>query len=59
MLRCRGHDRVRFQAGCRWEINYQHEFFSTPELTQQPHLHSRASFPMPYRSAVYYYARKP
>jgi hypothetical protein len=59
MLRCRGMDRIRFSSGCRWEINYQHEFFSTPELTKQPHLHSRASFPMPYRSAVYYYAAKP
>lgn len=56
MLRCRSLDRIQYQSGCRWEINYQNEFFSTPELTRQPRLHSRASFPMPLRSAIYYYA---
>ncbi len=54
MLRCRGIDTISFDKSCRWVINYQNEFFSTRELTQQPRLHNRASFPMPYRSAIYY-----
>lgn len=58
MLRCRGTDKINFAASCRWVLNYQNEFFSTPELTKQPRLHDRASFPMPYRSAVYYYSAK-
>lgn len=59
MLRCRRTDKINFGASCRWVINYQNEFFSTPELTKQPRLHDRASFPMPYRSAIYYYNTKP
>ena len=59
LLRCRATDKINFGTSCRWVINYQNEFFSTPELTQQPNLRDRASFPMPYRSAVYYYSAKP
>jgi len=59
MLRCRQTDKINFETSCRWVINYQNEFFSSPELTKQPRLHGRASFPMPYRSAVYYYSAKP
>jgi hypothetical protein len=59
MLRCRQTDKINFETSCRWVINYQNEFFSSPELTKQPRLHDRASFPMPYRSAVYYYSAKP
>ena len=59
MLRCRDTDNIHFRTACRWVINYQNEFFSTPELTKQPRLHDRASFLMPYRSAVYYYIAKP
>ena len=59
MLRCRGTDKVSFATSCRWVVNYQNEFFSRPELTTQPRLHDRASFPMPYRSAVYYYSKAP
>jgi len=57
MLRCRGIDKISFDKSCRWMINYQNEFFSSPELTKQPRLHNRASFPMPYRSAIYYYGK--
>lgn len=57
MLRCRGIDTISFDKSCRWVINYQNEFFSTRELTKQPRLHDRASFPMPYRSAIYYYGK--
>ena len=59
MLRCRGTDKINFETSCRWVINYQNEFFSTPQLAKQPRLHGTASFPMPYRSAVYYYGGKP
>jgi len=58
-LRCRAADKVSFETSCRWVINYQNEFFSTPELTKNPRLHDRASFPMPFRSAVYYYSAAP
>ncbi len=59
LLRCRGTDKINFGTSCRWVINYQNEYYSTPELTKQPRLHDHASFPMPYRSAVYYYSAKP
>jgi hypothetical protein len=56
-LRCRGNDRIRFKSSCRWVINYQNEFFSTPELAKRPNLNNPASFVMPFRSAIYYYGR--
>jgi len=59
LLRCRGLDKISFEKSCRWIVNYQNEFFSTPELTTQPRLHDQASFPMPYRSAIYYYGATP
>jgi len=59
LLRCRGKDRISFESSCRWVMNYRNEFFSTRELTKQPRLHDQASFPMPYRSAVYYYSKTP
>jgi hypothetical protein len=58
LLRCRGIDKISFETSCRWVITYRHEFFSTPELTHQPRLHDTASFPMPYRSAIYYYGKR-
>jgi hypothetical protein len=59
MLRCRGADTVRFDSSCRWVINYQQEFFSS--LTRNPRHQAtpKKSFPMPYRSCVYYYGRRP
>ena len=59
LLRCRDKDRIRFESSCRWVINYRNEFFSTRELSPQARLHDPATFPMPYRSAVYYYAKTP
>lgn len=55
LLRCRAADKISFQKSCRWVINYRNEYFSTPEMTKQPRLHDPASFPMPFRSAIYYY----
>ena len=59
MLRCRGADRIRFESSCRWVINYQQEFFSS--LTKNPRHQTtpKKSFPMPFRSCVYYYGSKP
>jgi len=57
LLRCRGMDKISFAKSCRWVMNYQNEFFSSRELTKQPRLHDRISFPMPFRSAVYYYGK--
>jgi hypothetical protein len=59
MLRCRTNDRIRFESSCRWVINYQQEFFSS--LTKNPRHQTtpKKSFPMPYRSAVYYYVARP
>jgi hypothetical protein len=57
MLRCRTADRIRFESGCRWVINYQQEFFSA--LTKNPRHQAtpKKSFEMPFRSCVYYYKR--
>jgi len=59
MLRCRTADRIRFGASCRWIINYQQEFFSS--LTRNPRHQTtpKKSFEMPFRSCVYYYAKRP
>ena len=56
MLRCRTADRIRFNSGCRWVINYQQEFFS--KLTKNPRhqTNPKRSFEMPFRSCVYYYS---
>lgn len=58
MLRCRGADRIRFDSSCRWDIDYQQEFFSA--LTKNPRHQAtpKKSFAMPFRSCVYYYGRK-
>lgn len=59
LLRCREADKIRFESSCRWVINYQNEYFSA--LSKNPRLqgHQKHSFEMPYRSAIYYYSKKP
>jgi hypothetical protein len=59
MLRCRGADRVRFDSSCRWVINYQEEFFSSLSKNPRHQATPKKSFPMPFRSCIYYYAAKP
>jgi hypothetical protein len=57
LLRCRTSDRIRFDSGCRWVINYQQEFFSALSRNPRHQTGAKKSFPMPYRSCVYYYGR--
>jgi hypothetical protein len=59
MLRCRGDDRIRFASSCRWVMSYQEEFFSSLSKNPRHQTTPKKSFPMPFRSCVYYYAKKP
>jgi hypothetical protein len=59
MLRCRGADRISFASSCRWLLDYRHEFFSAMSANPRHRNNPKRSFPMLYRSAVYYYAAKP
>ena len=58
MLRCRATDKVRFNSSCRWAINYQQEFFSSLSKNPRHQGTPKKSFPMPYRSCVYFYCNR-